>query len=138
MHEGIEAREAELVSDLRHGPRLVLGDSSGNGADVFGRGPATAADDIEEAVARPAFEQAGHEFRGLVVLPHLVGKTGIGIDAYIAAGDMSNLIDAGSQLLGAEGAIEPDRERLEMLHRVPEGFRRLAREVATGKIGDGA
>src|SRR5262245_3604287 len=134
MHEGIEAREAELVRHLRHAPRLVLGDGGGDGADVLRRGPATAADNIEEAVARPAFEQTGHEFRGLIVLAHLVGKAGIGIDADISAGDVSDLIDAWPELFGAEGAIEPDRERFKMLHRIPEGLGRLAREVASRKI----
>src|SRR5262245_32009914 len=134
MHEGIEARETELVIDLSHAPRLVIDDGGGDGADVLRRGPATAADDIEETVARPAFEQARHEFRGLVVLPHLVGKTGIGIDADIGAGDMSDLIDARPELFGAEGAVEADREGLKMLHRVPEGFGRLAREVTSRKI----
>ena len=138
MHEGFEAGEAELVGDLGHVPRLDICDGRGDGADVVRRRAAAAADDVDQTVLRPAFEQARHEFGALVILAHLVGKTGIGIDADIRVGDMRDLIDRRPELLGAEGAIEPDRERLEMLHRVPEGLRGLAREIAPGEIGDGA
>ena len=53
MHEGLEAGEAHLVLDLRHAARRVLRDSVGDGADVLRRGAATAADDVDEAVAAP-------------------------------------------------------------------------------------
>ena len=44
----------------------------------------------------------------------------------------------GAHFLGAERAIEPDRERRGMVHRIPERRRRLARQKTSRAIGDGA
>ena len=46
--------------------------------------------------------------------------------------------DIGTQLLGAQGAVQTDGERIGVAHRMPEGFRRLARQGAARQIGDGA
>ncbi len=43
-----------------------------------------------------------------------------------------------AHFLGAERAIEPDRDRRRMRDRIPERFRRLAGEQAAGAVGDGA
>ena len=53
-------------------------------------------------------------------------------------GDLREFGHVGTHLGGAERAIEADGERLAMLDGVPEGFRRLSRQHATRKIGDGA
>ncbi len=44
----------------------------------------------------------------------------------------------GAHLLGAERAVEPDRERRGMAHRNPERLRRLSRQHAARQVGDGA
>ncbi len=44
----------------------------------------------------------------------------------------------GAHLLGAERAIEADRHRRGVTDRIPEGFRRLARQHAAGAVRDGA
>ena len=43
-----------------------------------------------------------------------------------------------AHLAGAERAIQADRERFSVTQRMPECFRRLARQRAAGKIGDRA
>ena len=53
-------------------------------------------------------------------------------------GDGGDLGDVGPHQLGAERAVEADRERLQVPHRVPERFRRLARQRAARAVGDGA
>ena len=43
-----------------------------------------------------------------------------------------------AQMRGPEGTVEAGRERARMGDRDPEGFHRLAGEVASGHVGDGA
>ncbi len=43
-----------------------------------------------------------------------------------------------AHLLGAERAVQPDRERRGVAHRVPERFRRLPGQQPPGAVGDGA
>ena len=83
-------------------------------------------------------EQPGHEFRALVVAAELVRQAGIGIGADQRVGDARDLGDMGAHFLGAERAVEPDRERRGMAHRIPERRRRLAGQQASRAIGDGA
>ena len=109
----------------------------GDGADMLRRRAAAAADDVDQPVARPFLEQPSHVLRRLVIFAHLVGQAGIGIDADQRVGHLRNLVDRGPKLLGAEGAIEADREWPQMLERIPEGLRRLAGEIAPRQIGDG-
>ena len=44
----------------------------------------------------------------------------------------------GAHLLGAERAIEPDRERRGVRDRIPERLRRLPGQKPAGAVGDGA
>ena len=44
----------------------------------------------------------------------------------------------GAHFLGAERAVEPDRERRGVRDRIPERLRRLAGQQAAGTVGDGA
>ena len=46
--------------------------------------------------------------------------------------------DMRAHLLGAERAVEPDREWRGVTHRVPECLRRLSGEQSSGAVGDGA
>ena len=40
-----------------------------------------------------------------------------------------------AQLLGPEGAVQPDRHRIGVPHRVPERLDRVARKVAARQVG---
>ena len=81
---------------------------------------------------------AGHLLGRLVVLTEGVGQAGVGVGGDEAVGDPRQLGDVGTQLLGAERAVEPDRERLDVAHRVPERLGDLARQGAAAGVGDGA
>ena len=43
-----------------------------------------------------------------------------------------------AQVGGAERAIEAERQRADVVERVPEGFRRLSGQRAAGRVGDRA
>src|SRR6476660_7829689 len=102
---------------------------------MVGRGAAATADDIDEASRRKLAQQAGHEFRTLVVATKLVRKAGIRIGAHESVGQAGDLGDMGAHFLGAERTIEPDRERRGMVYRVPERRRSLARQQTPRAIG---
>ena len=118
--------------------RCLAGDGAGDGADVLGRGAAAAADDIDQAGRGEFADQLRHHVRPFVVAAELVGQSGIGIGADQRVGDAGQLGDMRAQFLGAERAIEPERQRRGMRDRVPERFRRLAGQQTAGAIGDGA
>src|SRR5262245_24861197 len=69
-----------------------------------------------------------HVIRALVVAAELVGQAGIGIGAHEGVGDAGDLGDVGAHLLGAERAVEPDRDRRGVTHRMPERGRPLTRQ----------
>ena len=136
--EGFEARQAQERRDVGNLPRRLAFDRVRDRADVLGRGAAAAADDVDEAGVRELAEQAGHVFRALVVAAELVGQAGIGIGADERVGEARDLGDMRAHLLRAERAVQPDRERRGVAHRIPERLRRLAGEQPAGAIGDRA
>ncbi len=122
----------------RNGARRLAGDRLRDRRDMVGRGAAAAAHDIHQARTRELAQELGHEFRAFVVEPELVRQAGIRIGAGQGIGDARDLGDMGAHLLGAERAIEADRHRRGVTDRIPEGFRRLARQHAAGAVRDGA
>ena len=74
----------------------------------------------------------------LVVFAEGVGQAGVGIGGDQGVGDARQLGDVRAHQLGAQGAVEPDGERLGVLDRVPERLDRLARQGAARAVGDGA
>ena len=118
------------------------GFDAGNGVhygfEVLGRGAATAADDVDQSGVSELAEQLRHEAWALVVTAELVGQTRIGIGAHEGVGDARDLGDVGAHLARTEGAIEPDRERRGVTHRIPERRRSLPRQQPPRAIGDGA
>ncbi len=110
MHEGFEAGEAHLGLELGDGAGLVAFGVAGDVGDVIGRGPAAAADDVDQAICQPRFNLAGHIMRALVVFAHGVGQACVGIGRDPAFGDVGKFGDVGPHQLGTKRAIEPDRE----------------------------
>ena len=138
QREGFEAGEPQPRRDVRHRARRLAGDGAGDGADVVGRGAAAAADDIDEAGVGEFADQRRHGVRAFVVMAEFVGQAGIGIGADQRVGDAAELGEMRAHLLGAERAIETDRQRRRVRDRIPERFRRLARQQPAGAVGDGA
>ena len=95
------------MRDLRHAARRILGDGLGDGADVLGRGAATAADDVDQAVLRPFLEQPRHVLWRLVIFAHLVRKARIGIDADQRIGDRADLGHEGRSCSAPKEQFEP-------------------------------
>ena len=80
----------------------------------------------------------GHGVGRLVVLAERVGQPGVGVARHEGVGHAGQLRGIRPHLVGAEGAVEPDRERAGVPHGVPERLGDLPRERATGGVGDGA
>ena len=113
-------------------------DGFGDRLDVFGRRAAAAADDVDQAVAREARDQAGHLVRRFVVAAEFVGQAGVGICRDERLRDASDFLEVFAHGRRAQRAIEADRERPRMAHRMPERGWRLPGKGAAGTIGDRA
>ena len=133
-----EAGQPQMRIGSGHRARRLAFHGLRNGADVVGRGAAAPAEHVDQAAVGELGKQRGCGLRRLVIFAELVGQAGIGIGADQGVGQERDVVDMLAHLLGAERAVEPDRERLGMAHRMPEGFGRLARERAAGQVGDGA
>ena len=82
-----QAGQAALHCDLGADARRNAIDRPGDRRDVIGRGPAAAADDVEEARLGPFPDLGRHRLRGQVVLAELVGQAGIRMRVDVALGD---------------------------------------------------
>ena len=138
QRKSLEPGEPQPRRDFGDGARRLAGDGAGDGADVLRRRAAAAADDIDQAGRGEFADQLRHHVRPFVVAAEFVGQAGIGIGADQGVGDAGELGDMRAHFLGAERAIEPERQRRGMRDRVPERFRRLAGQQAAGAVGDGA
>ena len=106
--------------------------------DVGRGGAAAPADQVDQTCAGELREHLRHLVRRLVVLTEGVGQPGVGVARDEAVGDPRELGQVGADLGGAEGAVEADRQRPGVAHRVPEGLGDLAREGPPGRVGDRA
>ena len=136
--ERLQPGQPQARLDHGDGARPVRRDRGGDRGDMVGRGAAAAADDVDEAGARELADQPRHVFGALVVLAEFVGQAGIRIGADQRVGDAADIGDMGAQIFGAERAVEADRDRPGVAHRIPERFRQLARQQPAGLVGDGA
>ena len=55
-------------------------DRGGDGAEMLQGAAAAAAYDVDEAGLGPLLDLVGHLLGGQVVLPHLVGESGVGVE----------------------------------------------------------
>ena len=102
------------------------------------RRAAAAADDVDE----PGVGELGQDRRGLVwrlvVATERVRQAGVRVRADQRVGHRRQLLDVRTHVGAAERAVEADRQRIGMSDRLPERRGGLARQRATGAIGDGA
>ncbi len=133
----LEAAEAGGRAPLGHRPRSHAVDRGHDLADVLGRRAATAADDVDEAVARELAEEAARVLGLLVVLAERVRQAGIRMAGDPGRCQLGEVLDVGPQLRRAERAVHADHERLCVLHRDPERLDGLPREVAAALVDGG-
>ena len=103
--------------------------------DVLGRGAAAASHDVEQTAAQVLLHVGGEHLGGLVVAPHDVGKSGIGVGRDAHLGHRRQPLQIGEHLTRAVGAVEPHGEESRMRHRDPEGLDGLPREGAAAGVG---
>ena len=136
--EGFEARKPHQRLDRGDLARLVFCDGGGNGRNVLRRRAAAAADDVDQPLAGEAFDLRRHRLGTLVIFAHLVGQAGIGVGADQSVGNGRQLGQMRAHRIGAERAVQPDRQRPGVADGVPEGGRGLAGQGAARQVGDGA
>ena len=138
--ERLEAGEAQARA-RSSAPRAAEGrDRLGDRLDVRGRGAAAAAGDVDEAaLARnrgcsAAVCSGDSSYRSASGF----GRPAFGYaQTYVSAmREISSMY--GRICLRAERAVQADRERLRVAHRIPERLGRLAGERAAGGVGDRA
>ena len=136
--EGLQAGQAQGGRDGRHGARHAIGHRFGEGADVFRRGAATAADDVDQPALRPFAQGLGQLRRRLVITAEGIRQAGVGVGRDQTIGLAGDLLDVAAQLPGTQGAIEAERERPGVAQGIPEGLGSLAGKRATRGVGDRA
>ena len=106
---------------------------------MVGGRPAAAADEIHETVAGEGLEDGCGVLRALGETGGRegVGQAGVGVAGDEGVGLAGELLDVRAHLLAAEGAVEPDGQRLGVADGVPEGLDRLPGQGAAGGVGDG-
>ena len=135
---GLQTGQATGCRALRHDARRLVGHRIADRADVFRGGTAAATDDVQMPVSRPLADFLGNLLGGFVITTEGVRQAGIRVRADEAVGDRRELLDVLAQLQWPERAVQADRQRPCMAHRIPERLQRLAGECAPGGIGDGA
>jgi hypothetical protein len=104
--------------------------------DVLGARPAAPADQVQHALAREVAQELRHVLGGVVVAAELVGQAGVGVAGDRHAGDPRELGDVRPHVVGAERAVDADREQICVRHRVVERLDGLARQRAAGPVRD--
>ena len=148
-----DVHEQRVVADVRAAPARTAAASSRPRAPAAARTvarlramaricagvvPQQPPDDIEEARLRELAQDARHVLGRLVVLAHLVGQTGVRVQRRMRVRDARQLLDVRAQVLRTQRAVQSDRERPRVRHRVPERADGLARQRAARAIGDRA
>ena len=94
----------------RRARRRILGRRDDR-RDVFGRGAAAAAEDVDQAAAANSRHDRRPSLRRLVVLTEGVRQAGIGVAADEAVGHPGQFRHVRAHLRRAERAVQPDRQR---------------------------
>ena len=136
--EGLEARKTHDVLNRVLLAGLELRHHLREAADVVLGGTAAAADGVDQAVLGEHAALIRHLVALLVVAAHGVGETSVGVAKHPAVRRLGEVLDVGNHVLGAEGAVETNRDGLGVAHGVPERLVGLAGQGAAGVVDDGA
>ena len=124
--------------DFRQLARRQAGDRAAHGGDMFRRGAAAAADNIQESGFSPFANLRRHCVGVQVVFAKGVRQTGVRVGGNVAFGDTRQLLHVLAQFVRPQSAVETESERIGVAQRVIKGFGGLAGQRAPGGVGDGA
>ena len=134
----LQAAEAGVGRQAGDGARRQVAHGLGKGADVGRRRAAATADDVEQSFGGVVAQHAGHVLRRVVVLAKLVGQPGVGVDVGVGVNDARQGVNVVAEGRRAQRAIQAGDERLGVHDRGIDGLGRLAGQVATAGVDDGA
>ena len=134
--EGLEPAEARTRSRWRDGPRGKPVHRRSDARNVFRRGAAAAADAVDEALLGKRPQQPCGLVRCLVVAAERVRQPRVRVAEHRYGGDPGQVGEERPHLGGAEGAVDPDGERVGVLDGDPEGIDGLAGERASAAVDD--
>ena len=135
---GLETRQPATHGNLGDRARGMLRHGVSKRADVVGRRPTTAANHVDEAAGGELTDNLRHVVGRLIVFAELVRQSGVWVSADARIGNARQFGEVRPQFGGAERAVEPDHERLDMADRIPERLGCLARERAARRVGNRA
>src|SRR4051812_33144377 len=78
-HHWLDTRESRPGRRRGDLAGRISGDGPGNRRNMLGRGPAAAADDVDDALLAPLADLCRSGFRPFVIFAEIVGQAGIGI-----------------------------------------------------------
>ena len=138
MLSGSSPERRSFFSDCRNLARRYAFQCFDHRLDMRGRGATAAAGNVKETRLRKFLQERRGVLRRLVVFAERVRQPGVRVQAGFYVGDFRQLFNVRAQILGAERAIQPDREGAGMRDRIPERFGGLAGKRAAAGIGNRA
>ncbi len=134
--ERLQAGEARGVIGRYDGPRRQTLDRGRDPIDVGRRGPATTADDVDQAGLRELVQHPRGLVRRFVVPAEGVGQARVRVRGDEGVGEASQVGDVRAHLGRAERAVHADDERLRVLDRAPERLDGLSGQRPAAQVDD--
>jgi len=106
----LETAETGEIGDRGRRSWLHAAHGVGHGADVVGRRPATAADEVQPALTCELAERGRHVVRIQIVAAEFVGQSGVGVATHQDRGDPGQLLDVRFHLIRTESAVDADTQ----------------------------
>ena len=101
---------------------------------MLGGRPATAADEVDEAVLGERAEEAARVARLLVVLAHRVREAGVRVAGHVRVRDPREPLEERPHVGRPERAVDADDQRARVLDGHPEGLRGLPGEIPAAPV----
>ncbi len=136
--ERLQTGQPAPDGQCRHAARRLPAQGIRQSTDMFGRGSAAAADQVDQPALCELADDGRRGLRLLVVLAELVRQPGVRVRADPRIGNTRKLSHVRAKLAGAQRAVQADHERPGVAHRIPERLGRLPGQRAPGSIRDRA
>ena len=122
--EGLDYGYPEPRVNRQRSRRYALNSGCDRG-DVVGSGSTTSTNDVREAGRGEVTEELASLVGLFVVLAERVRQAGVRVAAHVTLSDARELRHVGTHIAGAEGAVDPDAERLRMADGNVKSIERL-------------